>query len=53
MIWTPGPAHTVSDLGPDQWMNYVTIEISNVGEDAPTIKPGETQSMGFRVTVSK
>ena len=53
MVWTPGSTHTVGDLGPDQWMNYVTIEISNVGDAALTVKPGETQSMGFRVSVGK
>jgi D-hexose-6-phosphate mutarotase len=53
ILWTPGSTRAVSDLGPGEWMNYVTIEVANVGDNSRTVGPGEIESCGFRVSVSK
>src|SRR5262249_12321086 len=52
ILWTPGSTRTVSDLGPNEWMNYVTIEVANVGENARTVQPGEAKMTGFHISVT-
>ncbi|HEY4328605.1 MAG TPA: D-hexose-6-phosphate mutarotase [Phycisphaerae bacterium] len=53
VIWNPGAAKTVTDLGTGQWANYVAIETANTGDAAITLKPGETRTMGVKIGVGK
>ena len=53
VVWNPGAAKVVADLGPEEWKNYVALEAGNVGDSAMSVKAGESQTMGIRVSVGK
>ena len=48
--WTEGSAG-FKDLGNDEWPGFVAVEAANTGEQAITLAPGATHTMGIRVSV--
>jgi glucose-6-phosphate 1-epimerase len=54
VIWNPFPekAAAMKDLGQDQWKSMLCIEVTNVGEYAVELAPGEQHKMVARVTVA-
>lgn len=54
VIWNPFPekAAALKDLGQDQWKSMLCIEVTNVGEYAVELAPGEKHRMVARVSVS-
>lgn len=53
VIWNPYPekAAALKDLGQDQWKSFVCMEVTNVGEYAVELAPGEKHRMVARVTI--
>jgi glucose-6-phosphate 1-epimerase len=53
VIWNPFPekAAGLKDLGQDQWKSMLCIEVTNVGEYAVELAPGEQHRMAARVSV--
>jgi glucose-6-phosphate 1-epimerase len=54
VVWNPGPdlAGSMSDLGDDEWTEFVCVETANVGNSAVTLAPGESHSMSAHYAVS-
>lgn len=54
VIWNPFPekAAALNDLGQDQWKSFVCMEVTNVGEYAVELAPGEKHRMAARVSVA-
>lgn len=54
VIWNPFPekAAALKDLGQDQWKSFVCIEVTNVGEYAVELAPGEKHRMVARVSIT-
>lgn len=54
VIWNPFPekAAAMKDLGQDQWKSMLCIEVTNVGEYAVELAPGEQHRMVARVAVT-
>jgi glucose-6-phosphate 1-epimerase len=38
-------------MEPDGWQDMVCVESANVGENAVTLAPGQTQTMSVKITV--
>ncbi len=54
IVWNPGPqlAVQVSDLGDDEWRNFVCVEAANAFESAIVLAPGELHTTRVRYEVS-
>lgn len=54
VIWNPFPekAAALKDLGQDQWKSMLCIEVTNVGDYAVELAPGEQHRMVARVSVA-
>ncbi len=52
VVWNPWSekAAALSDLGADQWKSMLCIEVTNVGDFAVELKPGEQHTMSARVS---
>jgi len=55
VVWNPWEELTakMSDMEPDAWLHMTCIETANVGEDAVTLKAGETHSMRAHISIEK
>lgn len=55
VTWNPGPtlAAKLADLPPDAWRDFVCLEPANAAENAPTLQPGEAQTMEMHLTVEQ
>ena len=53
IVWNPGEerAATMPDISPAHWRAFVCIEGGNVRDDAVTLAPGESHSLGYSVAV--
>ena len=53
VVWNPGPqlAAEISDLGEDQWRDFVCVESANAYESAVTLEPGDEHTMRVRYEV--
>jgi glucose-6-phosphate 1-epimerase len=53
VVWNPWSekAAAMGDLGADQWKSMLCIEVTNVGEYAVELQPGEEHTMRARVRV--
>jgi glucose-6-phosphate 1-epimerase len=48
VVWNPGAARALPDLGGDEWPRFLCVESGNVGPGAVTVAPGACH----RLTVS-
>jgi glucose-6-phosphate 1-epimerase len=55
VVWNPWQELTakMADMEPDAWLHMTAIETANVGEDAVTLKAGETHAMRARYAIEK
>lgn len=55
VVWNPWQEFTagMKDMEPDAWLHMTAIETANVGEDAVTLKAGETHTMRADVSIEK
>ena len=55
VVWNPWKEFTATmvDMEPDAWLHMTAIETANVGEDAVTLKPGETHTMRAEISIEK
>jgi glucose-6-phosphate 1-epimerase len=55
VVWNPWDELTakMADMEPDAWLHMTAIETANVGEDAVTLKAGETHAMRVHYSVEK
>jgi len=55
VIWNPWQEFTANmpDMEPDAWLHMTAIETANVGEDAVTLKPGETHTLRADISIEK
>jgi glucose-6-phosphate 1-epimerase len=55
VVWNPWQEFTakMADMEPDAWLHMTAIETANVGEDAVTLKPGETHTMRAHYSIEK
>jgi glucose-6-phosphate 1-epimerase len=55
VIWNPWQEFTANmpDMEPDAWLHMTAIETANVGENAVTLKPGETHTMRADISIEK
>jgi glucose-6-phosphate 1-epimerase len=55
VVWNPWQELTakMADMEPDAWLHMTAIETANVGEDAVTLKAGETHTMKAIVSIEK
>lgn len=53
VVWNPGAekSRAMTDLGAEQWRNFVCVEASNVGPYAVALGPGEQHTMTAHVEV--
>ncbi|GGG53462.1 D-hexose-6-phosphate mutarotase [Kocuria dechangensis] len=53
VVWNPWAekAAALPDVGADGWTDFVCVEGANVGANAVRLEPGQTHSMGYRVSV--
>jgi D-hexose-6-phosphate mutarotase len=53
VVWNPWVEKTAAlpDMEPDGWQDMVCVESANVGENAVTLAPGQTQTMSVKITV--
>ncbi|MGO8816106.1 MAG: D-hexose-6-phosphate mutarotase [Terriglobia bacterium] len=53
-VWNPwvAKAHALSDLGDDEWREFICIETCNAGDYAVNLAPGEHHTMKALITVS-
>ena len=53
VVWNPwhSKAAALTDLGGDAWPHMVCVEPANAGENAVTLGPGSTHTMGITVRV--
>jgi glucose-6-phosphate 1-epimerase len=54
VVWNPWvqKAHSLSDLGDEEWMHFLCIETSNVSDFSVELAPGQQHSMKAVVRVS-
>ena len=54
VVWNPwkNKAGELKDLGEDQWRQMLCIEVSNVGEFAVELEPGQQHTMTARTSVA-
>ncbi len=55
VVWNPWDEATAKmpDMEPDAWLHMTCIETANVGEDAVTLKAGETHAMRAHYSIEK
>jgi glucose-6-phosphate 1-epimerase len=55
VVWNPWKEFTanMADMEPDAWLHMAAIETANVGEDAVTLKAGETHTMRADISIEK
>jgi glucose-6-phosphate 1-epimerase len=55
VVWNPWEEFTAKmvDMEPDAWLHMTAIETANVGEDAVTLKAGETHTMRAHISIEK
>jgi len=55
VVWNPWQEFTakMADMEPDAWLHMTAIETANVGEDAVTLKAGETHTMRADISIEK
>jgi glucose-6-phosphate 1-epimerase len=55
VVWNPWKEFTanMADMEPDAWLHMTAIETANVGEDAVTLKAGETHTMRADISIEK
>lgn len=53
VVWNPGAVKgaEIGDLGEGEWRSFVCVEAANAFEHAVTLHPGESHTLGFRVSV--
>jgi glucose-6-phosphate 1-epimerase len=53
VVWNPwrAKASALADLGADAWPHFVCVEPANAAENAVTVAPGATHTMGITVRV--
>lgn len=53
VVWNPGAekAADLSDLGAQEWREFVCVETAATADLAPTIAPGTTHTLGCRIVV--
>lgn len=53
IVWNPGEqaGSAMDDIGADQWSRFVCIEAGSVGEDAVTLAPGASYTLGYRLRI--
>lgn len=54
IVWNPGPEYVTSirDMADDEWSRMLCVETANVGNEAVTLAPGETHTLGLEVAVA-
>jgi glucose-6-phosphate 1-epimerase len=54
-VWNPwvGKAHALSDLGDDEWKQFICIETCNAGDFAVDLAPGEQHAMKANISVGQ
>jgi glucose-6-phosphate 1-epimerase len=55
VVWNPWDklTATMADMEPDAWLHMTCIETANAGEDAVTLKAGETHAMRAHYSIEK
>jgi len=55
VVWNPWQEFTAKmvDMEPDAWLHMTAIETANVGENAVTLKPGESHTMRAHISIEK
>lgn len=55
VVWNPWEEFTAKmvDMEPDAWLHMTCVETANVGEDAVTLKAGETHAMRAHYSIEK
>lgn len=55
VVWNPWKEFTanMADMEPDAWLHMTAIETANVGEDAVTLKAGDTHTMRADISIEK
>jgi glucose-6-phosphate 1-epimerase len=55
VVWNPWKEFTANtaDMQPDAWLHMTAIETANVGENAVTLKAGETHTMRADISIEK
>lgn len=55
VVWNPWDEFTakMADMEPDAWLHMTCIETANAGEDAVTLKAGETHAMRAHISIEK
>jgi glucose-6-phosphate 1-epimerase len=53
VVWNPWQelTATIADMEPDSWLYMTCIETANVGDNAITLKPGETHTMRADISI--
>jgi glucose-6-phosphate 1-epimerase len=53
VVWNPWMEFTatMADMEPDAWLHMTAIETANVGENAVTLKAGETHTMRAEISI--
>jgi glucose-6-phosphate 1-epimerase len=53
VVWNPWieKASRLADLGDDEWPHMVCVEPANAAENAVTLQPGDTHTMGMTVRI--
>ncbi|MEE6286101.1 D-hexose-6-phosphate mutarotase [Georgenia sp. MJ173] len=54
IVWNPGPQYVTSirDMADDEWSRMLCVETANVADQAVTLAPGETHTLGLEVAVA-
>jgi glucose-6-phosphate 1-epimerase len=55
VVWNPWKEFTanMADMEPDAWLHMTAIETANVGDNAVTLKPGETHTMRADISIEE
>jgi glucose-6-phosphate 1-epimerase len=55
VVWNPWKEFTatMADMEPDAWLHMTAIETANVGENAVTLKAGETHTLRAEISIEK
>ena len=55
VVWNPWKEFTatMADMEPDAWLHMTAIETANVGENAVTLRAGETHTMRADISIEK
>ena len=49
VVWNPGAARALPDLGDDEWRGFVCVESGNVGRGAVALAPGARHRLAVRI----